>query len=83
MKRILDGDGLLDVLSTASDGMVSVLRVDEDTKEFRTPLLFRTGGFSFDIDAADFDGDGDLDIAAVGDHIQVRILMNGLGTCVE
>lgn len=79
----VDGDGLLDVLSTASDGMVSVLRVDEDTNEFRTPLLFRTGGYSFNIDAADFDGDGDLDIAAVGDHIQVRILMNGLGTCAE
>ena len=62
---------------------LELLRIDAYSGEFRFPDFYDTGGFIGGITAADFDEDGDIDVAAVGDRIQVRILMNGLRACVE
>jgi hypothetical protein len=81
----VDGDGVSDVLGSRSDIVrgLELLRIDANSGEFRFPDFYDTGGFISRITTADFDGDGDIDVAAVGDQIQVRILMNGLGTCGE
>ncbi len=74
-----DGDGDADVLTVANDS--SVLTVHANLGDGRLPVLpqYAIGTLSHNIDHADIDRDGDLDIVSVDS--QARILRNnGDGT---
>lgn len=78
----MDGDGASDLfLLDREDKGFSILRIDGISGKFESPEFFNTGGFISEISVNDFDNDGDQDVAAVGDNIQVRVLLNGLGSC--
>ncbi len=69
-----DGDGDLDVLTTAYDSSVVTVHSNHGNGVFLSPPRYGVGALTSGMDQADIDGDGDRDIAtADGD---VRILRN-------
>ena len=83
----VNGDGILDLV-TADDipgygiaGSVSVL-LGNGNGTFQTKVPYAVGNSPFDVDLADFDGNGSLDIAVVeaGTSTVSVLLNNGNGT---
>lgn len=58
----LNRDSVLDVAIVGTSGVVSVLLGNGDGS-FQSPITYATGGFSSSLIAADFNGDGKLDLA--------------------
>ncbi len=71
----LDGDGRVDVVAGAhSSGGVAVWLQNETRGEFSVvPVTFADNAYPTDIELADYDGDGDLDIAAA--NLELRSLV--------
>jgi hypothetical protein len=72
----VDGDGYADLVSLAwFQGPVVQLGLGDGT--FELPVEYQAGNFSIDVDLADFDRDGDLDIAVVNlNSFSVSIFLN-------
>ncbi len=77
----LNGDGKLDLTVANTAGSVTVLLGNGDGS-FQSGVLYSTGGFTATVAAADFNGDGILDLAT-GDYYSANLALllgNGDGT---
>ncbi len=71
----LDGDGLDDVVSTLDSNRVAVLRTTE-ASQLGSALSYGMGSSPADVQLADLDGNGELDVVtanAAGNNISVRL----------
>lgn len=72
----LDGDGALDVVTPAANG-VSVL-LNRGNGVFDPQNAYGAGGNATSVDVADFDGDGDIDlVVTLTDDDSIGVLLNG------
>lgn len=74
-----DGDGRPDIaLASSNATKLSILRNNSSTNniEFGTSIDFSVAGIANEINAADFDGDGKIDIVAFNNTGSMSILLN-------
>ena len=63
----VDGDGNVDVIIANNQGGIGVL-ISNGDGSLQAPVRSVAGASSFSIAAADYDGDGAIDLASVGDR---------------
>jgi Bacterial Ig-like domain (group 3)/FG-GAP-like repeat len=77
VSRDVNGDGKLDLLETAEDGIHILFGNGDGT--FKAPKVFPSGGLG-NLTIADFNRDGKLDLAVAGGSEVALILNSGNGT---